>query len=61
MERGRCDLGSKFEELYLAAKNDVAEMNRLPQRKRQNYLFDIQNSNGLGKFKVVRCEGGNLK
>ena len=59
-ERGKCDLGSKFEELYLAVKNDVSYMNGLPQRKRRNYLFDIQNGNGLGtQFKVVRCEGGN--
>ena len=60
-ERGKCDLGSKFEELYLAVKNDVSDMNGLPQRKRRKYLFDIQNDNGLGtQFKVVRCEDGNL-
>ena len=30
-ERGKCDLDSKYEELYLTVKNDVSEMNSLPQ------------------------------
>ena len=60
-ERGKCDLDSQYEELYLAVKTDVAAMNMLPQRKRRNYLFDIQNGNELGtQFKVVRCEGSNF-